>query len=298
MLWSRKKRASHRRHDDVLLTQHPRPRPRLLARLAREFDDWRQVSFLRVVVPVILAVVSFYYLTRWAHDNAMPWALAWTLPAALDVTAYKAVKVAQHATSTAARWKASALAWLCVVLSVAGNIGSHALDLGILRPSFMTIAFTAAVYPLMLAAGHIVAGGMSARPRTEAQIEHERAETAAARAERLRAEAEIRAARQAAKTTPAAPKTETAAPHTAPAPEEAPATPARGSREVDTRTDAELVEEAIEFLRHTPGGRRVLVGRDGIGISDHKAKTIHAAAMAHLEAEKQLTDGVRATSAA
>jgi len=75
----------------------------------REFDDWRQVSTLRAVVPVILAAVSAYYLTRWAEANAMPWALAWTLPAALDVTAFMAVTVARRAAGGQNRCDAPAL---------------------------------------------------------------------------------------------------------------------------------------------------------------------------------------------
>lgn len=143
----------------------------------REFDDWRQVLTLRIVVPLILAVVSSYYLFRWAHANAMPIALAWTLPAALDVTAYKAVMVARHARDTWARLKASALAWLCVVLSVAGNIGAHALEARdpagrpLLEVSMWTISATAAVYPLMLVCGHIVSGGMTRRPLRPAEVD-------------------------------------------------------------------------------------------------------------------------------
>jgi hypothetical protein len=317
--WS-KKRASRREHDDTP-PSGLRPRASLRGRAAtrlRAFDDWRQVFTLRVIVPLILAAVSAYYLTRWAHANAMPWGLAWTLPAALDVTAYKAVTVAKHPINKAAKLKASALAWLCVALSAAGNIGSHALEVKppeggtpLLVVNMWTIAATSMVYPLMLIAGHIVAGGMKPRPRTAAELERERAAEATARAERLEAEAIAKAAARkrpaappaaapapaqarpaaAPAPAPAAPAPAPARPTAAPAPARPTAAPAPAAVRapvpaVDTRTDAELIDQAVEFLRKNPGGRRVLVGEEGIGITDHKAKTIHAAAMARLEAEQ------------
>lgn len=247
---------------------HPRS-----ARAPWRLDDWRQVSALRVVIPAILAAVSAYYLIAWAGANAMPPWLAWTLPAALDVTAFGAVKVAQHPRDAAAKWKASALAWLCVALSVAGNIGAHALALGILRPNFWTIAATAAVYPLMLAAGHIVAGGMAARPLSAAQ-------QAAAEAERIAADARVRAAQQAVRASgrraPARPPTQA----NRPAPTRVPA-PVRAAPTRPAPADDVLHERAVAVLRSPAGwgrGRRVLI--DALGVTDNAAKRLHPAAAA------------------
>jgi hypothetical protein len=178
------------RRSPHLRPASPRARWRPISRIAatlRGFDDWRQVLTLRVIVPMILALVSFYYLYLWALANSMPWWLAWTLPAALDVTAYKAVTVARHPVNRWAKWKASALAWLCVALSVAGNIGSHALQATgadgrpLLVVSIWTISATSAVYPLMLIAGHIVAGGMTKRPLSADRAAEQAAAADAAR---------------------------------------------------------------------------------------------------------------------
>lgn len=128
-------------------------------------DDWAQVSVLRVVLAVILAAVSGYYLTRWAHANRMPWVLAWTLPLALDVTAYKAVTVARRAVDEPARRLALLLVWGCVLVSVAGNGAMHAVDFGALAPNLATVVATGMVFPVALVAGHIVTGGMTTRPR-------------------------------------------------------------------------------------------------------------------------------------
>lgn len=285
--------------------------PRAWLRTLRSFDDWRQVLVLRVVVPLILAAVSFYYLTRWASANDMPWFLAWTLPAALDVTAYKAVTVARHAANKTAQRKASALAWICVVLSVAGNIGSHALEARgpdgapLLEVSIWTIAATSMVYPLMLVAGHNVAGGMSARPLNATQIRDraslaafaraltqataraESAETARAAAEQTARE--IRAATR-RRPTPTQPRAEAPAQVSGPSPAPSPAgdypgeiaaapvapapSPAAPSRE---QLELEQIAEAVDYLRDYPeAGRRTVhqhLMKTWPTLTDHAVKT-------------------------
>jgi len=278
----------------------------------REFDDWRQVSTLRAVVPVILAAVSAYYLTRWAEANAMPWALAWTLPAALDVTAFMAVTVARRAADRAAKRKASALAWLCVILSVAGNIGSHTLDFSahattpLLQVSIWTIGATSMVYPLMLIAGHVVAGGMSARPLSRPQIDQAAAQIAAV-AVAAQALARARAAeavaqevtretgrrRPPARQAPArqaapAPAKEAPATATAPMPTVPPPALVSAPTGGDGRRPT-MHEVAVEYMRENPehGRRRLLAHLKMLGheITDHGVKEVHE--LAKEEAERQ-----------
>jgi hypothetical protein len=289
----------------------------------RAFDDWRQVLTLRVVVPLILAAVSFYYLTLWAHANAMPGFLAWTLPAALDVTAYKAVTVARHAANKAAQRKASALAWICVLLSVAGNIGSHALEVRnpagvpLLTVNIWTIAATSMVYPLMLIAGHIVAGGMSKRPMRPAEIDQvagmaamamaltrltataerakDEAAAAVAEARELRAEKRRRPAPTQAPTytptyTPTYAPAQVSAPAPAPAPAAAPAAPAPSPAPAPAAapaagvTEQDRHEAAVAYLReHPEHGRRMLLRHLNETldptITDHACKKIHREAL-------------------
>lgn len=141
-------------------------------------DDWRQVSILRVVLALILVGVSSYYLTRWSHENGMPWVLAWALPFALDVTGYQAAMVARRAANPRGRRWALTLVWLCVALSAAGNTGMHAIDFHLLTPNIWTVSATGMIFPIMLIAGHLVSGGMAPRPMRPAQIDEAAAKVA------------------------------------------------------------------------------------------------------------------------
>lgn len=255
------------------VTRHRAPDRATIWRRIAAFDDWRQLLVLRIVVPTILMAVSAYYLTRWGLDNQMPWWLAWTLPAALDVSAYAALKVVRHPRNRWALVRAYTLVAVCLAFSVAGNIGSHAVDFGVLTPSFLTVAVTGSVYSLVFVALELVSSGMAPRPLTTEQ-------EAAEATRKIAADEEVRAARAAARrrqqredevTRPAP------APAPAPAPTPAP-TPAPAPVAVAPEADAKAVlARAVAYMRENPeAGRRKLA--DHLGITDHAAKQVHPAA--------------------
>lgn len=184
----------------MLLTQ-PRhaarfTRGRAVWAWVRAWDDWREITVLRTVLPLILVAVSAYYLTIWGHENGLPWGLAWTVPVALDLTAWAAVRVALHAKNRPARWYAVAVAWLCVLASAAGNIGAHVLELGYFAPNLWSISATVSVFPICLFLGMTVIGGMAPRPLTADEQAARDLQDAHTRQERLAVEARGRAERR------------------------------------------------------------------------------------------------------
>jgi hypothetical protein len=252
-------------------------------------DDWRQSAGIGAALFVILAAVSAYYLVRWGHANGMPGLIAWALPAALDFSGYRAVLVARRARDDVAQSSAMTLVWCSVGLSMLGNIGSHAVDAGLLRPNFWTMAATVSVIPLMAIWGHIVGGGISARPevrRAADELDETRAALAAAtaRAEAAERERDELRARKRPPRTPAPPaEPKATGPVPVPSPEARHAKPDPAPKP-PPYTPAQL-EKAIEYLVLNPGkGRRAVVSGIGGGIGDNPSKTLHKDALAAIEA--------------
>lgn len=131
---------------------------------ARPLGPWLLRDALRVLLVVLLAAVSAWYLTRWALQNQFPVGLAWTLPVLLDASALLGIVVAQHPRDDRSRRKAVRFAWFAALLSAAGNGAMHAVDFGALQVNLWTVVATGALYPLFLAVGYDVANGMAARP--------------------------------------------------------------------------------------------------------------------------------------
>jgi hypothetical protein len=272
------------------------PAPRSPFRRALDWcDDWRQSAGIGAVLFVILAGVSAYYLVRWGHENGMPGIVAWALPAALDLTGYRAVLVAKRAGNAEDRSKAMTLVWWAVGLSMLGNIGSHALDAGMLRPNFWTMAATVSVIPLMAIWGHVVGGRIGPRPEVTAAAD-ELGEARRDLADVRRALAAVTARAEAAererdelrtrKRPAPRPRTEQAPPPKPPAeePDPAPKAPPAGTHRAPPYTPEQL-EKAVEFLRANPGkGRRAMVTGIGGGLGDNPSKTLHRDALALLGA--------------
>lgn len=202
---SRESVAEPDRGDAAMLAPQPRhaTRPsRVGARVARAWawvrawDDWREVAMLRTVLPLILVAVSAYYLTIWGHENGLPWGLAWTVPVALDLTAWAAVRVALHPRTRWARVQAIGVAWLCVLASAAGNVGAHMLELGLFRANPWSIALTVSVFPICLLLGMTTTGGMLPRPLNADQQAARDLADARSREERLTVEARGKAERR------------------------------------------------------------------------------------------------------
>jgi hypothetical protein len=130
----------------------------------RALGPWLLRDALRVTLVLLLAAVSAYYLTRWAVHNRIPIALAWTLPIMFDCSALLGIVVARYPRDDQSQRKAIWFAWTAAGLSAVGNGAMHAVDFGAVHVTLWTVVATGAVYPLMLAAGYDVAGGMQARP--------------------------------------------------------------------------------------------------------------------------------------
>ncbi|RZT87404.1 hypothetical protein EV383_4327 [Pseudonocardia sediminis] len=135
---------------------------RLLA--LRPSGPWLLRDALRVVLVVLLAAVSAWYLTRWGLANRIPVGLAWTLPVLADASALLGIVVAKHPRDESCRRKATRFAWASAGLSAVGNGAMHAVDFQAVEVSIWTVVLTGALYPLFLAWGYDVAGGMAARP--------------------------------------------------------------------------------------------------------------------------------------
>lgn len=130
----------------------------------RQIAPWIARDILRVVLVALLAAVSAYYLFRWAVANQIPPQLAWTLPVLADASALLGIVVAKYPRDERCRRKAVRFAWTAALVSSAGNAAMHAVDFQALQPGLFTVVVTGALYPVFLAWGVDVAGGMALRP--------------------------------------------------------------------------------------------------------------------------------------